>query len=1284
MDSADNTAAADTTPIYACAEIRGDRTAIEQQFPWTSQSASAVRQSAPEPMSLARKLARIEAAYPDSARQTGAVREAGTWRPGHLAVIYYDNLELSNVNAQRDMIRKAGATAVICSEGFEVDVAAVAPLRIDASLASQSPAPESVQPNSEYLSSTTNKALSRFLAAQYNMTLVRETYHGSFNMAHFELAPGVDEKQLAVRIQQENNDFVYYISPDMNYVLFENEPRQWDPLLDYQPLTGSGIFDSGNRREFWDDGRDTAGAEGYAYFQMNQHALQSSFLGVRPMTTPNPDFCNRPRACVLDTGVYPSHVELPYEGGGIQVGQSSYFGPDEEWPALILPPGIWDFSLPLAEQPQLYDSFGHGTGVAGCVVARGRNGEGVSGTAPYGVVYPYKINTMDVDAEGLPVPDIRLEYVHDAILAAFDNRIETGAFVANCSFGYFTPTFEEDLDPYWDEILDYIVTDPRFVLVVSAGNIQVLGLPMWEAFRVYPACLAGVTVHAGANQVISVGAVNREDERSIFSCSIWEDMPESDWIDESRAVTVTAPGGNGDPTGIYTTNDPGTPRPDIFGSGLYATASGTSYASPYVAGMVATIQAYTAALGGQTLLTGGQIKDYLFQFSRDYYWIGLELEDGEELEPLPDFTPTGGHWFPACQKPIVDASTLFSWCDIYNPRNGQTIDRAIDLTMLSHLAGGIIGDDTRLATTQYWIKDLTNNQTYTIGGSITRPEFAVEFDPYVMSAVHEGPAEISGQMFVSERGAYITDAVPVTIDRHTGEVTLLYEQSPVTAYQPIYLRSNAASTGTIDRVSYEFVYNGTYMPIGESTEGPDYKCIFDPHDGPWAEYDIGYITASLWIEESPNVPIDIDFFIIYLEDRYDWMIDVIDDTTFFRSDPVGSNCWVLAHDSLAIGEDASGRLQLAWVVFDPASGSTEPVLRFAVESGSGTWSFDVHDVEILPAWSDPDSITGFSKFSMGILDGQAGLLYRRDHGPWGPEHESDNCFVYPIGGGVPFQGFETLDGRSAHYISQRADSDSNKWYQLSESGNFLAVQIAPGVWEGDTLSGFEQDERCNSWKVLNSQHRVSTCMVQSPDCFLYRYGVIDPDSYSATLFDLPCLIDGMPVFLRLGALIPEPCQFDPQFTPVIMGTVVDTTWSSERELSIFGALLLEGAEFAFTPIEECTLTAGYDVDMHANYHDEEYFQCYPESQVITAYYSTVNDPVHIEDFGDLKVAYQTPLGWELYELDNFPSASDQHTNTWRPGGVDLYIRGDYLCALYRRRTASGGCETVLARQQLIH
>jgi len=177
------------------------------------------------------------------------------------------------------------------------------------------------------------------------------------------------------------------------------------------------------------------------------------------------------------------------------------------------------------------DFDGHGSHVSGIIAAIADNNIGTRGVAPGAKIMPLRASYSDGKNTYLKTSDI-----YEAVAYAIDNKAD----VINMSFCGPSLNVLEDIMQQ--------ASDMGIVLVAAAGNS---GMP----YEQYPAALPFV---------IAVGAVDEKNERAYFSNY-------GSWVD------IAAPG-----TQILSLG--GTRK-------SYEVRSGTSMATPYVAGVAALIKA---------------------------------------------------------------------------------------------------------------------------------------------------------------------------------------------------------------------------------------------------------------------------------------------------------------------------------------------------------------------------------------------------------------------------------------------------------------------------------------------------------------------------------------------------------------------------------------------------------------------------------------------------------------------------------------------------------------------
>ena len=184
------------------------------------------------------------------------------------------------------------------------------------------------------------------------------------------------------------------------------------------------------------------------------------------------------------------------------------------------------------------DEVGHGTMVTSIIAATTNNGLGMAGSCWNVSVVPYKVAKKD------PITE---EYTIDSadIISAIHMAADSGCDVINMSIGGY------EKDPYEQSAVSYAVSK-GCIIMASSGNE---GETDYQGRLSYPASETGV---------LSVGAVSNDNQRATFS-------------QYNSELDVVAPG------------------EDILVCGSdssksYSIASGTSFSSPYVAGVAALVR----------------------------------------------------------------------------------------------------------------------------------------------------------------------------------------------------------------------------------------------------------------------------------------------------------------------------------------------------------------------------------------------------------------------------------------------------------------------------------------------------------------------------------------------------------------------------------------------------------------------------------------------------------------------------------------------------------------------
>ena len=231
-------------------------------------------------------------------------------------------------------------------------------------------------------------------------------------------------------------------------------------------------------------------------------------------------------------GVYGNDVKVAYIDSGIKLGHEDLASSVVAGYSFVDKDG--NGRLTEAENSDYADNLGHGTMVAGVIAAQA-NGKGVVGVAHRAKLIPIKITDKG-------------SFSTAELASAVYKAVDLGADVINMSLGTTANLTTLNFAIKYAQSLGVIV-------VAASGNTS----SFTQGTSVYPAY---------NTNVISVGNLTHSGDRYYISSSSIA----------NAGVTVVAPGTSVHTTGInyYSSN-----------GGYYTTASGTSFASPYVAGIAA-------------------------------------------------------------------------------------------------------------------------------------------------------------------------------------------------------------------------------------------------------------------------------------------------------------------------------------------------------------------------------------------------------------------------------------------------------------------------------------------------------------------------------------------------------------------------------------------------------------------------------------------------------------------------------------------------------------------------
>lgn len=252
------------------------------------------------------------------------------------------------------------------------------------------------------------------------------------------------------------------------------------------------------------------------------------------------------------------------------------------------------------------DEYGHGTAVTGAAGACANNSIGVAGIAWNNCIMPLKVT----GAAGTTS--------HSLLAEAITYAADHGARVINMSFASTscTATLQSAIDYAWSK---------NVVIVASAGNYA-SNLPQYPA-----AC----------TNVVAVTATQADDTLA-------------SWSSYGSHVAVTAPG-----VTIWTTNK----------DGNYGAWSGTSFASPIVAGVAALVASVNPEL------TGAEVVDILKSTADDVGAAGFDEYFGHGR--------VNASLAVQAAKATLPADTTAPTTQITSPKTGATVSGTISIAVTS-------------------------------------------------------------------------------------------------------------------------------------------------------------------------------------------------------------------------------------------------------------------------------------------------------------------------------------------------------------------------------------------------------------------------------------------------------------------------------------------------------------------------------------------------------------------------------------------------------------------------
>ena len=276
---------------------------------------------------------------------------------------------------------------------------------------------------------------------------------------------------------------------------------------------------------------------------------------------------------VIDTGLDYTHPDIA-ANLWTNPGEIAGNGIDDDRDGFIDDVHGWDY---VNGDNDPMDDHGHGTHVSGIIAAAADNAEGIAGIAPESKIIPIKV--LGSNGSG---------FVTD-VISAIRYAAKLGAQVINLSLGILKNYLSKSLKSAFESAVNY-AKNRGTVVVAAAGNSNA------RVEDNYP---------SGIKDVIAVGAIDPNNQRAWFS-------------NFGQLLDFVAPG-----VDVLSLKAAGV----SFGSSSvvdpdYVRASGTSMASPVVAGVVALLRAQNPNI------TYSQILDKLKRSAIDLGPSGFDINYG--------------------------------------------------------------------------------------------------------------------------------------------------------------------------------------------------------------------------------------------------------------------------------------------------------------------------------------------------------------------------------------------------------------------------------------------------------------------------------------------------------------------------------------------------------------------------------------------------------------------------------------------------------------------------------